>query len=102
MTSVFMPAPVSVNFRETYRPAGRSTPLEDRSRAARRLDGQGAAVGHGVAGVGHHVQDDLLQLAGIHLDRQGHPGAVQDHLDVFADQAPDHAGQLGPPPRPGR
>ena len=33
------------------------------------LDGQFAAVGHGIAGVDGQVHDDLLDLAGIGLDR---------------------------------
>jgi len=44
-----------------------------------RLDGDAAAAGHGVAGVNGEVQQDLLQLTGVHLTRPGRAPASTTH-----------------------
>ena len=54
------------------------------------LDRQVAAVGHGIAGIDRQVHDDLLDLAGIGLDRADGPRRNHDQVDVFADQAGQH------------
>ncbi len=50
----------------------------------------GTAVGHGVAGIDGEVDDDLFHHADV-----GHGGvevgfAVEDELDIFADEAVEH------------
>jgi hypothetical protein len=60
------------------------------------LDGQPAAVGHGVAGVDHQVHQHLLELAGIGVDpAEVGRGPHRTQLDVLAQQALEHRPQVG-------
>ena len=81
ITSGVMPVPVSVTQSETYWPGGRS-----RSRRGAvvepfvgGLDGQPAAVRHGVARVDAQVEQRVFELVGIDQRRPQAAGA--DHLD---------------------
>ena len=60
-----------------------------------RLDGEAAAVGHGVARVDGEVQDHLLELARV----GAHGGEIGSErggeLNVLADQPPQHRLQVG-------
>ena len=64
-----------------------------------RLDGQLAAAGHGVAGVDGQVHDDLLDLAGVGLDRPRPGSSDGGQLDVLADHPAEHLLDVGRPPR---
>ena len=64
----------------------------------RRLDGELAALGHGVAGVDRQVHEDLLDLAGVGLDAAqvrlegGRPGATSSPMSrrsIFSASAHD-------------
>ncbi len=46
-----------------------------------------AAVGHGVAGVGHQVQQHLLDLRRVRADRLRRRGELEVELDAFLDEA---------------
>ena len=46
--------------------------------------------GHRIAGIDRQVHDDLLDLAGIGLDRAKVRARDHDQIDVFADQAGEH------------
>ena len=63
--------------------------------AVGRLDGQAAAVRHGVAPVDREVQDGVLELARI---GEGPPQAAGQHgldRDRFAERAPQQVGHAG-------
>ena len=79
-------------------PHRHETAIDDVGRldeSTRRLDGQRAPMRHGVARVDDKIHDDLLELAGIGLDRAT-PGAPADiEVDVLSDQAPQHGRQAG-------
>ena len=45
-----------------------------------------AAVGHGIAGVGYEIDDDLFQLPGIDLDRHDLIGRNNIEPNVFSNQ----------------
>ncbi len=57
---------------------------------ARRLDGDPAALRHGVARVDHQVDDHLLDLSAIHLDPSHVRALIEGELDRFADEPPEH------------
>ena len=59
------------------------------------LDGQFAALRHGVAGVDGEVHDDLVDLAGIgaHCAERGAWNHYQ--IDILADHAGEHFQVLG-------
>src|SRR5262249_17468787 len=59
------------------------------------FDGEDSAFRHGVAGVDHQVHEDLLDLAGVGADGAKVGGQHQAEIDVFADEAPEHAAQAG-------
>ena len=59
-------------------------------RDARGLDGQLAAVRHGVAGVHGKVHDDLVDLTGIGADRAQTRTWNHDQIDILADHAGKH------------
>lgn len=49
------------------------------------LDGQHAAVGHGVARVDDQVHQHLPHMAGVGLDASGFPARLHDQHDVFVN-----------------
>ncbi len=55
---------------------------------------QGAAGGHGVAGVDDQVEDHLLELAEVHVDRAIGRGELEVQPAVLADEAPQHGLQV--------
>jgi hypothetical protein len=61
----------------------------------RELDRQHPAGGHRVAGVHDQVDDDLLELAGVRLDRPEVRRRDAAKLDVLADQSREHLLELG-------
>ena len=61
----------------------------------RRLDRERAAVGHRVARVHGEVEDHLLELPRVGLDRAGSGVEVHDERDVLADQAVEHLLDVG-------
>ena len=77
---------------------GEPPPL-DRDLLVRRevaqRDVQGAAAGHGVAGVDHQVEEDLVQLAGIAPDAAEARLDLPGQPDVLADQAVEHDRHVG-------
>ncbi len=54
-----------------------------------------AALRHGVAGVDHEVDDDLLQLVEVGLDQPQVAAVAHVDLDLLADQATHHVLQFG-------
>src|SRR5262249_47901221 len=56
----------------------------------RRLDHQLAALGHGVAGVGDEIENDLVNLARVRLDIPELGLQFGEGLNVFAEQAKHH------------
>ena len=56
----------------------------------RGLDGQLAALRHGVAGVDGQVHQDLFDLAGVGPHRAQSHGRPDGELDVLADEAREH------------
>ena len=54
------------------------------------LDGELAAVGHGVAGVDRQVHQHLLDLARVGVDHAEVGREHLDEVDVLADEAPEH------------
>ena len=54
-----------------------------------------AAGGHGIPGVDRQVHDDLAYLAGVGLHRPQIGAGHDVHLDVFADETPQHLFQIG-------
>jgi hypothetical protein len=59
------------------------------------LDREAPAARHGVAGVDGQVHQHLLELAGVGPDRRRLRGQHRHQLDVLADEAAQHLGQLG-------
>jgi hypothetical protein len=59
-----------------------------------RAHGEFAASGHGVARVHHQVHDHLLDLAWIGGHLAQIRSGLEDQLDVFANQALQHFGQI--------
>ncbi len=59
------------------------------------LDGELAAVRHGVARIHGQVHDDLLDLSGIGLDGAEFGAGHHDQVDVLADQAREHLQVFG-------
>ena len=55
------------------------------------LDRQDACLGHGVARIDGQIQNHLLDLRRIDLDRPEARGFVPSEIDVLADQAAQHA-----------
>src|SRR5581483_3305607 len=71
--------------------AGRSSSPVRADRGVRRLQGQGATLRHRVPRVDGQVEDHLLKLAGVGLDRGQVRGQGELQLDILADHAPQHA-----------
>ena len=59
------------------------------------LDGQLAAVGHGVASVHGEVQDHLFDLAGIGFDPAQFLRVDRLQFNILADEAAQHLLQVG-------
>ena len=59
------------------------------------LDGQLAALRHGVAGVHGEVHDDLVDLAGIGTNGADRGAWNHDKIDILADHAGEHFQVLG-------
>ena len=59
------------------------------------LDGQLAALRHGVASVYGKIHDDLVDLAGIGANRAQSGAGNHHQIDIFADHAGEHFQILG-------
>ena len=70
------------------RPVGSRIELPQLDR--RGLQGQLAALRHGIPGVDRKVHDDLLELAGVDLDCGRRLAQHRNQLHVLADQALEH------------
>ena len=53
-----------------------------------RLDGQAAAVGHGVAGIDRQVEDDVFQLVRIGIGPPEAAGQNRLQPDIETDRVP--------------
>ena len=56
----------------------------------RRLDGEPAALGHGVARVDGEVDEHLFDLPGVSFRRPEIDAEGSDEVDVLPDGAPEH------------
>ena len=59
-----------------------------------RADGELAAVRHGVAGIDGEIDDDLLELMEVGLDRPQIARLIERQLDILAEQAREQDGQF--------
>jgi hypothetical protein len=86
-----MPQPVSLTASSTCGPGfGVVVGVGFVQLGVAHLDGELAALGHGVAGVDRQVEQHLLDVAGVGLDRPQLRVGHGDQLDVLADDAAEH------------
>src|SRR6516162_4715984 len=69
-------------------------PLSLRRVKIHRANGQGPTAGHGVPSIDREVDDDLLELTLVNLDRAKVAPVHNFELDILADQTPQQVRQI--------